>query len=771
MKCFFVLLVFVLSGSLNAATVSGYLISAADGEKITYASVFLPETGQGAQSNADGIFSVTGILPGTYKLQVKCLGYALLEQELVIKDELDDHHFNFELKREAIAVAGTGISGNVEYQRIDFDQESQEIRSGRLEMKGDLIAELPQAADADVIKAIQILPGVSSLNEQSNGLYVRGGTPDQNQILLDDTDVYNPSHLGGIYSTFNTDAIASVNLYKGGFPSKYGDRLSSVLDIRNKDGNRKQSEGIFRLSMMSGAATLQGPWKILGERGSYMASFRRTLYDVFPLDVPDMGFYDGHAKLNWDAGIYDKILFSTYFGEDNYHTDEGEAIDMVWGNNTYTGQWRHIFNSALYSNFNLSNSRFHFNMVMNFGSDTSVTQENRINDITLKSNFHYQPNEAHQIEFGFEGKYLNITFGAETDLDINTSHYPWLEVPSYQGSVYLQDSWALNDKWTIQPGLRLTWCQAVSEYRPEKDKAEYFRTSPRLSLRRRMSENSSMFVSYGRYYQYLATTNRTDWPMTLWMPIDKSAEPGESDHYVWGWQMRLTDNLSIQAEGYYKALRNQIAFDEEAFMEYEEGDFLGDVYNIGDGYSWGGELLVASNWSGVEGFISYSYSRSRIRNDGVNINPETEEAEYYYPKHDRTHSLKLMENYYLTRETGHYIAGSEMTLGLVYTYGTGQPVQMPEGVYEDGYGIQFIEGYLDNGRLPDYSRLDASLRFLWQMDKWSIEPYVQVVNVLNRENVWTRDWYAVAEENDIALKYNDTVMFGLMPFLGVNIKW
>jgi len=767
----FVFFMLIVTGFLFGAGVSGYVVSAQNGERITHANVILPEIERGAQTNIDGIFTIADVPAGEYRIVVRCIGFHKIENQLVITDELDDQYLNFELKREAIAVMGTEISGKVERQRIDFDQESQEIRSGKLELQGDLISELPQAADADVIKAIQILPGVSSLNEQSNGLYVRGGTPDQNQILLDDTDVYNPSHLGGIYSTFNTDAIASVNFYKGGFPSKYGDRLSSVLDIRNKDGNRKQSEGIFRLSMMSGAATVQGPWNLLGEKGSYMASFRRTMYDVFPLDVPDMGFYDGHVKLNWDAGIYDKVFFSTYFGEDNFYDKAGEAIDMVWGNNTYTGQWRHIFNSALYGNFNVSNSRFHFDMEQTFGSGTSVVQENRINDVSVKGNFHYQANEEHQMEFGFEGKYLDITFGVETDLDINNSHYPWLEVPSYQASAYVQDSWELNDKWTIQPGLRVTWCQAVSEYHIDKDEVDFYRVSPRLSLRRRLAENSSMFFSYGRYYQYLTTANRNDWPMTLWMPIDKSVEPGEADHYMLGWQMRYNENLSLQLEGYYKDLRNQVSINEEVFMEWEEGYYLEDAYNVGDGYSWGGEVLVSSNWYGVEGFISYSYSQSRIKINNVNLNPITGEGEYYYPTHDRTHSLKLMENYYFTRETGQYLFGSEMTLGLVYTYGTGQPSQSPEGVYEDVYGIQFIDGYLDNARLPDYSRLDASLRFLWQMDNWSIEPYFQVVNAMDRENVWTRDWYADVENDDISLQYQDTSMFGIMPFVGVNVKW
>ena len=615
------------------------------------------------------------------------------------------------------------------------------------------------------------LPGVQSINETSNGLYIRGGTPDQNQILLDDTEVYNPSHLGGIFSTFNSDAIASVDLYKAGFPSRYGDRLSSVLDIHNKDGNRKESEGIFRLSMMSGSGTIQGPWAIGGEKGSYMASFRRTLYELLDFDIPESHFYDGHVKLNWDAGLKDKIFFSSYFGEDYLHMEEGEDLNMNWGNNTFTGQWQHVFNSQLYGKLNISNSRFHFDLDQVFDGEASVTQENRLNDITLKANFHYQSDNRHQLEYGTELKYLDITFGADTNLDINTSHYPWLEVPSTQASFYCQDSWAITPRWTIQPGLRYTWCRVESEYLAKGGIEDYQRLSPRLALRYRLAEGTDISVSYGRYYQYLTATNRADWPMSLWMPIDKSVEPGEADHFVGGLQMHLGRNITLEIEGYYKELRNQVAISEEAFLEWNEGDDLSEAYNIGDGYSYGGEVLIGSNWQGMEGFLSYTYSRTLLQIDGLNLNPVTGESEYYHPRHDRTHSVNLIENYYFSRQTDQQIIGADLTMGLVYTYGTGQPAQAPEGVYEDMYGMQFINGYLDNERLPDYSRLDLSIKLKWNLGNCSIEPYVMLVNALDHENVWTRDWFPTIDNNEILLDHRDSYMFERMPFLGVNVAW
>lgn len=768
----YLLLLFVLSAGamLIAATISGYIYSSDDGELISYANAVISSIERGSQTNSDGIFTITGLEAGDYKMKVSCMGYKSQELEIVIADNLDDKYIQIGLIREAIEMEGSGVTGAIVKKSLEFEQNDEGSISGKLELKGEMIAELPQSADADVLKALQILPGVSTLNEQSSGLYVRGGTPDQNQILLDGADVYNPSHLGGIFSTFNTDAIASVKLYKAGFPANYGDRLSSVLDIRNKDGNRERYEGVLRLSMMSASGTFELPWSLLGEKGSIMASYRRTLYDVFDFDMPDMGFYDGHFKINWDAGIYDKLSVSTYFGEDDYHTNDGEKIDMVWGNNTYTLQWRHVFNSRLYTVSNLSYSLFHFDMEQSFGSGRQVVQENRINDVTLRSNFHYQPNASHELEFGIEGKDLGITFGVETDLDINNTHYPWLEVPSMLGSVYIQDSWDIGKSWMLQPGLRLTGCHAESKYHPDQGEEDFFRVSPRFAIRKKLNE-SLVYFNYGRYYQYLTSTNRNDWPMTLWMPIDKSVEPGEADHYVIGWQGKIAGDSSIQIEAYYKDLRNQVAFDEEAFMEWTSEQYLSAAYNLGDGYCWGGELLLGTNWHGINGFLSYSYSQNKILVEDLNLNPLSGEAEYYFPTQDRTHNLKLIENYNLTEETGRFLFGSEVKLGMVYTYATGQPQQKPEGIYEDSYGIQFIDGYLDNARLPAYHRFDISFRMKWQMDDYSVEPYIQVVNLLDRENVWTRSWYADADEEEVLLKYQDTSMFGIMPFAGINVKW
>lgn len=771
MKGLLIIILMLTCGMAIGATISGYVTDAGNGERLRYANIIVLETKIGVMTSREGVFSIGELQPGEYTLEITHLGYGLFRKQLRIRDELDNQYLMVELNREAIKLEGSQVSGSQIQKGNVSTFRGKKIRLSHDQLRGELIKNLPQAADADVIRSLQVLPGIQSVNETSNGLYVRGGTPDQNLILLDDTEVYNPSHLGGIFSTFNSDAISSVEVYKAGFPSRYGDRLSSVLDIKNKDGNRKRMEGVARLSLMSGSATLEGPWSAGDHKGSWMGSFRRTIYEIMDYDMPESYFYDGHFKFNWDAGLKEKFFISSYFGEDYLHMEEGEDMKMNWGNNTLTGQWLHIFSSQLYGKLNIARSNFHFDLDQVFDGDSSLQQKNTIEDITVKTDFHYKPVDKHELEIGAEIKHLDITFGAETNLDINTSHYPWLEVPSWQNSAYIQDEWEIIDKLTLQPGLRLTACETKSEYHPSKKVENYWRLSPRISARWDIKENLALAISCGRYHQYLTSANRTDWPMSLWLPIDSSVEPGEADHFVIGIQTHSDYHLDLALEGYYKTLRNQVALSEEAFMEWEEGDFLSEAYQIGNGYAFGGEILIKNNWQGIEGFASYTYSHCRLKVNGINIDPANGKEQYYFPQHDRTHCFSITENYYLSEQTGLQAGSGDITIGLVYFYNTGQPTQAPEGIYEDIYGWQFVEGYLDNARLPAYSRLDLSLKFKWQFSDYSIEPYLMVVNALDHSNVFTRDWYPLVENNQANIAYRDTYMFSRMPFIGINLKW
>ncbi|RLC45184.1 MAG: TonB-dependent receptor, partial [Candidatus Cloacimonadota bacterium] len=391
------LILFLLS-NLFAATVSGFVLDKENGERIAYSSVIIAGTNQGAITNKEGYFVINQVFTGKIEFFISHAAYNPAKVIKMIESIDEEIFFRVELDKAVIKVEGMNVKANKFEQEIN----SRQIKVSNVIRTTENLTSIPSIADADVFRALQVLPGVSAMSDFSSGLYVRGGSPDQNLILLDDTDVYNPSHFGGVFSTFNTDAIENVELMKGGFPANYGGRLSSVLDVTNLDGNRKEHQGVARLSLISASSTLQGPWT----KGSYMLSFRRTYIDVLAnladIEIPDYYFYDGHAKLTWDLNEKDKVTTSCYFGKDDLSMDFGMKMSLDWGNDTITTQWIHIFNPQLFSHFALSRSHFDFNFILLSESDQEFKQGNDIVDYTVKNKFSYYPNETHNIDFGYE---------------------------------------------------------------------------------------------------------------------------------------------------------------------------------------------------------------------------------------------------------------------------------------------------------------------------------------------------------------------------------
>ncbi|MCF7814937.1 MAG: TonB-dependent receptor, partial [Candidatus Cloacimonetes bacterium] len=627
-KILIILMLLKFVSSLFSATVSGFVLDKSNGERIAYTSVIINGTNQGALTNKEGYFVINNVPTGKIEFFITNTAYKPQRVIKMIENDADEIFFRVELEKALIKVEGISVNSGKANREINTREI---VVSNVLRTTKDL-TDIPQIADSDVFRAIQVLPGVTALSDFSSGLYVRGGSPDQNLILLDDTDVYNPSHFGGIFSTFNTDAIEQVELMKGGFPAKYGGRLSSVLDVTNLDGNRKNHEGVARISLISTSSTIQGPWS----KGSYMASFRRTYIDLISklidLEIPDYYFYDGHAKLTYDFTEKDKITVSSYFGKDRLGMDFGFDMRLTWGNETYTAQWVHIFNPQIFSKFVMAASHFNFNFTMESDSGQDFQQENDIRDYSIKNMFSYLPNEVHNIDFGYELKYLDINFFAKSNSSYDQTHLPDIEVPSYISAFYVQDSWKINDIWTIQPGVRLAYCHTISEYSPSKPTADYFRTSPRFSIRRRLGELSNIYFNYGRYYQFLTSMDSGDSPMGLWFPIDKTVEPGASDHYIFGFKTQINESFAFDVEGFYKTYDNLVEPRPETDFEWNnETGVLADIYNVGKGYSFGTDIMLRTDWHGIEGFIGYGFSVTKKKVEEINVNPQTGEEEWYFP--------------------------------------------------------------------------------------------------------------------------------------------
>ncbi|MCD4651435.1 MAG: TonB-dependent receptor, partial [Candidatus Cloacimonetes bacterium] len=539
MRLIMILLLLCLSvAGLQAATVHGYVFEKSSREPMLYAAVMIKGTNLGQYTNKKGYFVINEVPSGEFEVFASKMGFQPLTISKKAMSAEETIYLEIELTRGAVQIAGLVIKA----KQFEDEINSRQIKVSKINQSTEQLKEVVALAEADVMRSIQALPGVTPISDFSSGLYVRGGSPDQNLILLDCIDVYNPSHFGGIFSTFNTDAVKNVELLKGGYPATYHGRLSSVLDVTNREGNRKKFTGIARISMLSSSATVEGPWEMGGQKGSYMGSFRRTYLDVMKaamdLEMPDVYFYDGHAKVNWDYSTKDKFSLSTYFGKDFIKFNFGADLLLQWGNETVSAQWTHLFNPQLFSHFVLAGSHFGSLFRVDYDSENNeyYDRANDIWDATFRAMLAWKPSESHLIEYGFDVKYNAVLLENTTNLDIDKSGLPMVDVSSATYSMYTQDSWDINAYWTFQAGLRATLCSTKSKYLANDPTTEYFRVAPRMHLRRKLTTTSNVFAAYGRYYQYLSMLSMDEMsPMDLWFPLDETVEPGVSNHYIFGY--------------------------------------------------------------------------------------------------------------------------------------------------------------------------------------------------------------------------------------------
>ncbi len=768
-----ILILLAMAGMLSAATVSGFITRADSGEPLQYVNLRIVETKGGTQSNKKGYYVIDIKSPGTYKLVATMISYLKVEQTFTVKETGQDISLDISMEKASVEMQKVVVTAS---QNGKDDVNTPHIKVSTITQTTEDILNTVSVAEADVFRSILTLPGVTPISDFSSGLYVRGGSPDQNLILIDDIDVYNPNHFGGVFSTFNTDAVESVELIKGGYPAKYGGRLSSVLDVTNRQGNRHHHQGVKRLSLISASVTVEGPWKAGGEKGSYMASFRRTYLDVLKqaFDLPDYYFYDGHWKMNWDINNKDKVSASMYFGKDNLDMDVGVGLHIDWGNQTFSSQWVHIFNPRLFSHFVLAGSRFESNMKQFSQKGETFSRHNSIDDVTLKGIYSWLPNNNNQVDFGMEVKWNRVKLLVDTAYQMDPNSLPDVKASSVTGAAYIQNIWDIDELWTLQPGLRFSTYNSIDINLPSCRNANYSNLEPRISLRRKLDIAENVFVTYGRYYQYLTLMSMgVSTPFDLWFPLDGSLKPGISDHYILGYKNELSPDFALDVELYYKHNQNLLEYNPATdFSWNNETGQLKDVFYVGKGFTYGIDTQLRTDWNGLEGFIGYTLSNTRRKMAGTNIDPETHEPQYFYPLYDKTHQMNIVETYKFTENTGRQLWGGDLKFGLNFAWSSGQPTQVPEGVFFDGEQFQILYSYKDRVRLPDYVRLDLSIKNEWSKSWGSIEPYIEVINVFNRKNIGSRNYYiAFNDEGNAELKSSDSGQFPFVPFVGVNVKW
>lgn len=705
------ILLFV-SGSALAqnASISGFVVDETTGETLLLANVVLRGTQIGTATNTAGYYTIPDIRPGSYTLVCSYLGYERRTIEVDLK-EGQALRLDIEMKPENLRGQEVVVSG-------EREEEEEVRRIGVAQLKTAVVKEVPALLEADVFRSLQLLPGVKAASDYSSGLYIRGGSPDQTLILLDRTTVYNPTHFFGFFSTFNPDAIKDVRLYKGGFPAEYGGRLGSVIDIYNKDGNRRATHGGATVGLLASRVNLEGPYS----KGSWMIAARRTTLE--PLlaalrganvdGIPNSFYFvDLNGKVNYDASQNDHVSVAFYMGNDALNLEflEDALLDIGYGNRTLSTNWTHIFSERLFSNFTFTGSRYFSEPEFSIAS-TPFKRANNVYDFSAKGDFEYITGDRGGLRGGFWAGLFTFKIRDEFD-GIETMNE---RIQTAYGSVYLQETYRPTTKWMIQGGVRANYF----------GKGDYFRLEPRFALEYQPDDGLRLQLGGGRYYQFLTLiTSELFSGFDIWLTTGDGVPPAYGDQIVGGLKTRV-GRFDVDLETYYRTMRR--LFELDPFLPDAAGLDYEDLFHFGSGYAYGTELSVRKPHGRLNGFLGYTLSFSRRRFPNLN------EFEYYPPKYDRTHDLNLTLNYEL---------GRSWRLTGIFNYATGQAYTKPAAQYrffDYPLGSQNVEALVSpfNGaRLPAYHRLDLGFSKLGRFfNLGDYELQLQVLNAYMRKNIW-----------------------------------
>lgn len=715
-------------------TLSGYIRDSETGENLTGANMQVKALQKGTVSNNYGFYSLT--LPkGSYTIIYSYLGYQKKVKRIKVDD---DQRINVALKPKSITTDEVEIKG----ERPDANIENVEVGTQELDM--EKVEELPALlGEVDVMKTMQLLPGVQASGEGTSGFNVRGGGVNQNLVLLDEAPVYNTGHLFGFFSVFNSDAINNTKLIKGGIPAKYGGRLSSVVDIGMKEGNNQEFSANGGIGLISSKLTAEGP--IQKGKSSFMISGRRTYIDILTQPFAEgtefegnsYHFYDLNAKVNYKFSDKDRLFLSGYFGRDVFqfeNSDESFGLDMPWGNTTGTLRWNHLFNDQLFMNVTAIYNDYNFEVGL--GRDNwDFSLLSGIRDFNLKADFSYYPGNGHDIKFGVNHIYHtfipNIASG-ESSEGVNISLDNSQRQFAHESAAYIQDEFDLTSDLKVNLGLRFSMFNQVGPYNYyEGEKlvesydrgehvADYYGLEPRLRARYKLNSVSSIKASYTRTNQYihLVSNSGSTLPSDVWVPSTKKVEPQIGDQYSMGYFRNFADNsYETSLEIYYKDLQNQIEFDNGYTPEL--GRLLERDFVFGRGESFGAEVYVKKRKGDFTGWISYTLSKTTRFFEDLR-------TEVFPAPFDRRHDLSVV---------GSYKLNDKWSFSATFVYGTGQPVTIPErrylveGIVHNEYGPR-------NGfRLQDYHRLDLSAELTTGQGKDFQSSWVfSVYNVYNRLN-------------------------------------
>ena len=694
-------------------TISGYVKDQSDGETLIGATVLIRELSSGNITNVYGFYSIT-IPPGEYSVEYRYVGYQPIQKTVSLNQNvrLDVELLSTEQKLEEVVVTAKPEDENV---------SGMEMSTAELDIT--TIQKIPAfLGEVDVVKSLQLLPGVTTVGEGASGFNVRGGSVGQNLILLDEAPVYNSSHMFGFFSVFNPDAVKDVKLYKGGIPAEYGGWLSSILDVRMKEGNIKKYEVNGGVGTIFSRFAVEGP--IAKNKSSFILAGRRSYIDVLAqpflknndLDGVGLRFYDLTGKTNYYISDKDRIYLSGYLGRDVFKFDANQGFD--WGNKTASLRWNHLFNDRIFSNTTLFLSDYDYSFQVGETKDDLFSWKSRILTYNFKEQFSYFINTSNELSFGAEAilyrfkpaEVLGVSDGEESDISLD-------ERKSIETAIYLGNTQKVNDRLSLQYGVRLSGFQylgagSIYYYEDAEVKGErrpvssieqadnwetiqfYSNLEPRFSFKYSVNPSTSIKGSYNRMSQYIHLVSNTtaSLPTDVWTPSTNNIKPQLADQVALGvFKNFLNNQLETSVEIYYKESQNQVDYIDGAEIlinRFLEGDLLS-----GDGRAYGAEFFVKKNSGKINGWVSYTLARTELKVEGIN------EGDWYPTRFDQTHNVKV---------TANYDWSEKWSVSANFTYITGTPYTLPSYRYENqGYTIPGVLGR-NNGRIPNYHRLDLS---------------------------------------------------------------
>ncbi len=727
---FFVLLISSLASqeSLGGSTISGYVLDSESGEGLPGANVILSGTLMGTATNFDGYFVITEVPSGSYELKISFMGFEPLSQIVNLRSG-ERFRQNFEL-----------IPQTVELQEVVVTEERMErkvnIQASRVKLNLRQMKGVPQIGEADLFRALHALPGVLTETEFSTGLIIRGGNSDQNLILLDGITVYNPSHLGGFFSNFILDAVKEADLLKGGFNAEYGGRLSAVLNVRSREGNRKKFEGKASVSLISAQTTLEGP---AGEKGAWLVSGRRTYFDkVFQgteLYFPYY-FYDVQGHIFQDITKNDRISLSWYTGRDDLFWEDF-LLKGRWENKTVSLNYRKLFSETLVSHWVLAKSRF--DILFGLGGGSGINEVDYIDDFTFRSDWTWFASQEAQFRFGTEVKGLDFQYSASY---LDSAIFMSQQSP-VEAAAYAKMKWWPSAVFMLEPGLRVGYY----DNHPEK---WYF--DPRLGIKYLLTEDRYLNFSLGIYHQFMETIQDDFYPkiMDAWFAVDYSVTPASAVQVTAGYEEYFGAAWRVQVEAYYKTMNNMLTFVESRSTvdEMVSDESLADLVDEGDGYAYGAELFLHKEIGRLNGWVAYAHSISRKQFGGKE----------YYTNWDRRHVFNILGNYRISRK---------WDANLKWTYQTGQPytpilgyfIEVLPGDPEPFY--RPIPGGRNSSRYEPFHRMDVGIVRHFKLFGTPGEFFIQVVNAYWQKNIfryiyqWGNTYNGIDDDGDELIDEDD----------------